>query len=121
MVCVYLNNKFNHLNFARDMKCSWYHEQNKCCIYYLYYILYCQSSINFQFSIFTYLGWFSRIKSDITEVLEKQNCSAPLTSWTLVMRVQCHANISKETLLDGVDIGPPKWHVCWAWHKSIGS
>ena len=29
------------------------------------------------------------------------------------IRGQCHANISKQApLLDGVDIGPLKWHVC---------
>ena len=27
--------------------------------------------------------------------------------------VQHHANISKQTtLLDGIDVGPPKWHIC---------
>ena len=29
------------------------------------------------------------------------------------MHVQCHTNVSKQTkLLDGVDLGPPKWCVC---------
>ena len=27
--------------------------------------------------------------------------------------VQCHASVSQQTmLLDGVDVGPPKWCVC---------
>ena len=31
----------------------------------------------------------------------------------MVIALQRHANISKQTmLLDGVDVGPPKWHVC---------
>ena len=30
----------------------------------------------------------------------------------MVIRVQCHTNISKQTLLDGVDVGPPKWCIC---------
>ena len=31
----------------------------------------------------------------------------------MVIRVQLHANVSKETtLLDGVDVGPYKWRVC---------
>ena len=29
------------------------------------------------------------------------------------MHVQCHTNVSKQTtLLNGVDLGPPKWCVC---------
>ena len=32
----------------------------------------------------------------------------------MVIRVQRHANLSKQaTLLDGVDVGPFKWRVCW--------
>ena len=31
----------------------------------------------------------------------------------MVIRVQRHANLSKQaTLLDGVDVGPLKWRVC---------
>ena len=31
----------------------------------------------------------------------------------MVIRVKCHANVSKHaTLLDGVDVGPAKWRVC---------
>ena len=31
----------------------------------------------------------------------------------MVIRVQSHANLSKQaTLLDGVDVGPLKWRVC---------
>ena len=31
----------------------------------------------------------------------------------MVIRVQCHANISKQImLLVGVNIGPPKWRLC---------
>ena len=31
----------------------------------------------------------------------------------MVVRVQLQANVSKQTtLLDGVDVGPFKWHVC---------
>ena len=29
------------------------------------------------------------------------------------MRVQRHTNVSEQTtLLNGVDVGPPKWHIC---------
>ena len=32
----------------------------------------------------------------------------------MAIRVQCHANVSKEaTLLDGLDVSPLKWRVCW--------
>ena len=31
----------------------------------------------------------------------------------MAIRFQCHANVSKQaTILDGVDIGQLKWHVC---------
>ena len=31
----------------------------------------------------------------------------------MVIRVQRHAKVSKQTtLLDGIDVDPPKWHVC---------
>ena len=31
----------------------------------------------------------------------------------MVIRVQHHANVSKQTtLLDGIDVGPSKWRVC---------
>ena len=31
----------------------------------------------------------------------------------MTTRVQRHASVSKQTtLLDGVDVGPPKWHIC---------
>ena len=31
----------------------------------------------------------------------------------MVIRIQRHANVSKQTtLLDGVDVGPSKWRVC---------
>ena len=31
----------------------------------------------------------------------------------MVIRVQRHANLSKQaTLLDGVDVGPLKWRIC---------
>ena len=31
----------------------------------------------------------------------------------MVIRIQRHANLSKQaTLLDGVDVGPLKWRVC---------
>ena len=25
---------------------------------------------------------------------------------------QHHANVRKQTLLDGDEVGPPKWHIC---------
>ena len=32
----------------------------------------------------------------------------------MAIRVQRHANVSKEaTLLDGLDVSPLKWRVCW--------
>ena len=32
----------------------------------------------------------------------------------MVIRVQRHENVSKQTkLLDGIDVGPSKWWVCW--------
>ena len=30
----------------------------------------------------------------------------------MVIRVQRHTNISKQSLLDGVDVGLPKWCIC---------
>ena len=31
----------------------------------------------------------------------------------MAIRIQWHANDSKQTtLLDGIDVGPPKWRVC---------
>ena len=30
----------------------------------------------------------------------------------MVIRVQHHKNISKQTLLNDVDFDPPKWHIC---------
>ena len=31
----------------------------------------------------------------------------------MAIRVQCHANVSKQaTLLDGLDVSPLKWRVC---------
>ena len=31
----------------------------------------------------------------------------------MAIHIQCHTKVSKQTtLLDGVDFGPPKWHVC---------
>ena len=31
----------------------------------------------------------------------------------MAISVQSHANVSKQTsLLDGIDVYPPKWHVC---------
>ena len=31
----------------------------------------------------------------------------------MAIRIQRHANASKQTtLLDGIDVGPPKWRVC---------
>ena len=32
----------------------------------------------------------------------------------MAMRVQCHANVSKQaTLLDGLDVSQLKWRICW--------
>ena len=32
----------------------------------------------------------------------------------MAIRVQHHTNVSKQaTLLDGLDVSPLKWHVCW--------
>ena len=32
----------------------------------------------------------------------------------MVIRVQCHADVSKQaTLLDGLDVSPLKWRVSW--------
>ena len=30
----------------------------------------------------------------------------------MAIHVQCHTNVSKQTLLDGIDVGLPKWCVC---------
>ena len=71
----------------------------------IFYIISPVSVFNFYiiwlvFSIFL-------IKSRITEVLEKPKCQISLLS-IMGIRVQCHPNISKQTmLLDDVDVSPP--------------
>ena len=30
----------------------------------------------------------------------------------MAIHVQHHTNVSKQTLLDGIDVGQPKWRVC---------
>ena len=68
------------------------------------YILYYQSSINFQispnlagFPNILHNGGFETAKCEISELNVMMIC------------VQLHTNVSKQTtLLDGVDVGPPK-------------
>ena len=49
----------------------------------------------------------------------------PISAHNVAIRVQSHANVSKQTtLLDSVDVGPPKWRVCgrslnWSVHEGM--
>ena len=89
-----------------------------------------QSSINFQFlpnilsqlspshdlgqsmvilSVRKELGCFLDILNYIRQNSQKLQIS---TLNGMAIHVQRHANVSKQTLFDGVEAGPPKWQIC---------
>ena len=35
-----------------------------------------------------------------------------MPNFCLALRDQCHANVGKQMLFDGIDVGLPKWLVC---------
>ena len=70
----------------------------------LIFRFYITVSVKYQFSIFTLLGEDFRQKFWNSEISLLN---------AMVIRVQCHANVSKQTMLSNVvDVGPPKWHIC---------
>ena len=77
------------------------------------YILYCLSSINFQLS-YNLAGFLDILNyTRQTEGWEQPKRQIPAFN-VMKIRARRQTNASKQTtLLDGVDVGPPKQRVCW--------
>ena len=93
-------------------------KQSNLLLIFVFYIVCQVSSINFYITWLVF--WIFSIILDITEGWEQPKRHIPAFN-AMTIRARRQTNVSKQTtLLDGVDVVPPKQRVCWpGLHRSV--
>ena len=77
---------------------------------YLHFILLVEYKFRFSPDLSGFSGYFA-LNQTKRRFWNSQN--AKFSHFVMAISDQYHANVSKQTtLLDGIDVGPPKWCVC---------